>query len=126
MRQSFIICMVILGVAIQMIGATLEQQPLLAQVDSKVTDTENPDGMTQQEVLDSLAEPSISDGFWESIVGGVTKIGTVMFMLGKIVFFYHASVWQGFGTYLYYLFILPLTVSFWVTVVVMLRGGSSS
>lgn len=118
--------MVILGVAIQMIGATLEQQPLLAQVDNKVINSETGDGMTQQEILDELAEPAISDGFWESIVGSVTKVGSVFFMLGKIVFFYHDSVWQGFGVYLYYLFILPLTISFWVTVVVMLRGGSSS
>lgn len=125
MRQSFIICMVILGVAIQMIGATLEKQPLLGQVDNTVQDSSG-QGMTQQQTLDSLAKPTISDGFWNSIVSSVTKVGTVFFMLGKIVFFYHDSIWQGFGKYLYYLFILPLTISFWVTVVVMLRGGSSS
>lgn len=117
--------MVILGVAIQMIGATLEKQPLLGQVDNTVQDSSG-QGMTQQQTLDSLAKPTISDGFWNSIVSSVTKVGTVFFMLGKIVFFYHDSIWQGFGKYLYYLFILPLTISFWVTVVVMLRGGSSS
>ena len=126
MRQGFLIGAIVLWVAINILGSIAEMQPFLSQTDPNVT---NDSGvpLTQQGTLDEIGKPSIvtDSGFVSTVVTSVTAIGKFLVTLGKIFTLWHPALWQGTALYLYYFLILPIGASFWVVVIMDLRGVGS-
>jgi hypothetical protein len=116
MRQSFIIGAIFLFIVINILGNIADQQALLAQTDSNT-------GYTQRGTLEQLMKPSITDS---GITTFIDKIGDVAILLGKTITLWHPALWQGSGIYIYLLFFVPIGISFWVVLVLTLRGVGSS
>ena len=115
MRQGFVIAAIVLWVAINILGGLAEQQPLLQQTDNKID-------MTQEQLLNQLKEPDVLD----ADVTFIGKVGSFLINFGKILTLYHPALWEGTASYIYFLLILPIGISFWVVFVFMLRGVGSS
>lgn len=116
MRQGFIIAAIVLWVAINYLGSIAEMQPLLGQIDTKT-------GLTQQQTLEEMRKPEITD---VNIITIFSKIGHYAILLGKILTLWHPAIWQGSAMYLYFLLILPIGISFWIILLMALRGVGSS
>lgn len=116
MRQGFIIAAIALWVAINYLGSIAEKQSLLGQTDTKT-------GLTQQETLEELRKPEITD---VNIVTIFSKIGHYVIYFGKTLTLWHPALWQGSAMYIYFLLIMPIGISFWVTILLVLRGVGSS
>lgn len=126
MRQGFLIGAIVLWVAINILGAFAEMQAPLSQTDPNVTN-DSGTALTQQGTLDEIGKPSIvtDSGFVSTIVTSVASIGKFIITLGKIFTLWHPALWQGTALYLYYLLILPIGASFWVVIIMDLRGVGS-
>jgi len=116
MRQAFIIFAIALWIVININGNIAEQEAILGQTDTKT-------GLTQQQTLNALGKPEITD---VNIVTIFTKIGDVLFLLGKVFTLYHPALWQGVAIYVYFFVVLPVGISFWVVALMAIRGVGSS
>jgi len=116
MRQSFIIGAIFLFIIINLLGNISDKQALLSQTDSKT-------GYTQRGTLDELMKPSITDS---GITTFIDKIGNAAIFLGKMLTLWHPALWQGSAIYLYYLIFVPIGISFWIVLILTLRGVGSS
>jgi hypothetical protein len=116
MRQSFIIGAIMLFVVINFLGNIADQQALLAQTDSSTN-------LTQQQTLDSLMKPTIADS---NIATVIIKVWDFLKVLGKTLTLWHPALWQGAALYLYLLFFIPIGISFWVVILMSIRGVGSS
>jgi hypothetical protein len=116
MRQGFMIAAVILWVAINILGAISEGLTPLQQTDTKT-------GLTQQGTLDSLTEPDLRES---GRISFATKLGSYLTTAGKIFTLMHPALWQGDAMLIYLFLILPIGISFWVVVVLAIRGVGSA
>ena len=115
MRQGFIIGAIVLWVAINILGSIADMQPMLAQTDTKL-------GVNQQELMGDLTKPEITDTTF-TFIG---KIGGYIVTFGKILTLWHPAIWQGSAIYLYFFIIIPIGISFWIVIVMAIRGVGSS
>jgi hypothetical protein len=121
MRQGFLIGAIILWIAINILGNIADMQPLLGQVDN----SRSGQGLTQAEALNSLSQPEITDqSFFSAVISTINKIGSFVGLLGRSFILWHPALWQGDAIYIYYFF-LAIGVSFWVVLVLALRGTGS-
>lgn len=116
MRQGFLIGAIILWVAINILGGIAELQS------NPLDTTDSKTGLTQQETLEGLRKPEITDANPVTIV---SKVWNFLKMLGSVLTLWHPTLWQGSAMYMYFLFILPIGISFWVVLVTILRGVGS-
>jgi hypothetical protein len=121
MRQGFLIGAIILWIAINILGNIADMQPLLGQVDN----SRSGQGLTQAEALNFLSQPEITDqSFFSAVISTINKIGSFVGLLGRSFILWHPALWQGDAIYIYYFF-LAIGVSFWVVLVLSLRGTGS-
>lgn len=121
MRQGFLIGCLVLWIIVNILGNIADMQPLLGQAD----DTKSGQGLTQAETLDSLSQPEITDqSFLSTVVSTINKIGSFIGLLGRAFILWHPALWQGDAIYIYYFF-LAIGVSFWIVLVLALRGTGS-
>ena len=102
--------------AINILGNIASQEAILGQTDSET-------GLTQQETMEALRKPEITD---VNMVTIFTKIGNFLVLLGKTFTLWHPAIWQGDAIYIYFLLILPIGLSFWAVVLFGLRGVGST
>lgn len=105
-----------LFVVINFLGNIADQQGLLAQTDTNT-------GLTQQQTLDSLMKPTIEDS---NIITVAAKVWDFLKVLGKTLTLWHPAFWQGSAIYIYLLFFIPIGISFWVVILMSIRGVGSS
>jgi len=115
MRQGFIIGAIMLWVGINLLGSIGEYQTPLAQVDSNT-------GLTGQQTLEGLTKPEVTD---VNIVTIFSKVWDVLKMFGKIITLWHPAIWQGSLMYVYFFVVMPIGISFWVVILLALRGTGS-
>ena len=116
MRQAFMIGAIVLWVAINFIGSFVEMAAPLSGYDSKL-------GKSDIEIMDSASKPEMTD---MNVATIFSKIRDTLVLLGKFISLWHDSLWQGTLLYVYYFIILPIGISFWVVLVMALRGTGSS
>jgi hypothetical protein len=121
MRQGFIIGAIVLWVAINLLANFVQNESLLSQ-GQDVYDEEGNE-LTQQQLMEQLQEPAITD---LNPVTIITKVGDFLLFLGRAITLYHPALWQGSAIYLYAFLIAPIGISFWVVFVMALRGIGSS
>jgi hypothetical protein len=114
MRQAFLIGAIFLWLGINILGNIADQQALLSQVDAKT-------GLTQKQTMEELRKPEVTDANMYTIF---SKIGKVLITVGKIFTLWHPALWQGWAIYIYY-FVLAIGASFWVVLVLAIRGVGS-
>lgn len=115
MRQGFIIGAIVLWVAINILGNIAEKQAWLGQTDSET-------GETQQDTLESLRSPELTD---VNVVTIFTKLGEYLTTFGKVLTLWHPALWQGDAIFIYFFAILPIGLSFWVVLLLAIRGVGS-
>jgi hypothetical protein len=85
---------------------------------------------TQWGWINSLMSPTVVESpatnFLGTITGYITLVGSYMKTLISMIFLWFPSMWTGVWYWVYIFFFLPVSVGFVVSIVIILRGGSSS
>lgn len=107
---------IVLWVAINIIGSIVEMSVPLTRYDTEIEKYD-------YQVLDEARKPEITD---INITTMFSKVGDFFMTIGKFLSLWHPSLWQGNTVFVYYFIILPIGISFWVILVMALRGVGSS
>ena len=122
MRQAFMIGVVILWVALNILGAGGEMVTPMSQTDSTMINPATGLPMTQNDTVDALMKPNITNANLTTIF---TKLGSTLKLFGKVLTLNYPSLWQGSFAYARYIF-LAIGISFWVVFAIAIRGVASS
>jgi len=125
MRQAFIIGALVLFGIINILGSMSEMQAPFSQTDDNFIGADG-EPMTEAQILEQLNKPEIVDTSWiASATTVITKIGDYLLYFGKFISLYHPALWQGDMLFLYLTIILPIGISFWVVLLLSIRGVGS-